>query len=210
MQLLSSNFSPYSTRVRILIAKQQHQVEITAPDFALRSPEFLAKYPLGKIPVLKLSDSEYLSESWAIMQYLDALSEQSLSPSAPLANARMHEWLRYVDQHLAPSLLPLFGQLLGGPAIDVDAQMQKVRAELDKGERLLSSNNRELKPLDLADIATAAVMYFVVATPAQFGEMNILKDFPKLSAWWQRVLQDPEIETGVSEMRQAFEGFLKK
>lgn len=54
-----------------------------------RTPEFLKKNPLGGLPVLELDDGSYLTESLAIMEYLE-----ELHPTPPMIGASALERAR--------------------------------------------------------------------------------------------------------------------
>jgi len=55
-----------------------------------RSADYLAVNPQGLLPTLELADGRYLSQSMAILEYLDeAHPEPSLLPAEPLARARV-------------------------------------------------------------------------------------------------------------------------
>lgn len=210
MKLYSTDFSPYSTRVRIQIRKKQLPVEISAPDLPLRTPEFYAKYPLGKVPLLVLDDDTVISESWAIMQYLESISNDiPLQPADAFEQAKMSERCRYADLHLAPALFALFGALMTGAKVDGETQLAAIFKELGKGNRLLA----ESKPLgernlDIADIAMAPVMYFTLATPKALGLTIDLSNYSNLNIWWDVVQKDADIAIGIEEMDAAFKGFM--
>jgi glutathione S-transferase len=56
-----------------------------------RTPEFLARFPLGRIPGVKLDDGRRLAESNAIIRYLARGSD--LLPDDAFAQAKVDEWL---------------------------------------------------------------------------------------------------------------------
>jgi glutathione S-transferase len=56
-----------------------------------RTPEFLAAFPLGRIPAVGFPDGSRLAESNAIIRYL--ARESSLLPADPFAQAKVDEWL---------------------------------------------------------------------------------------------------------------------
>ncbi len=67
----------------------------------LRSPEFLAKNPLGQIPLLEGPDGFSLSESMAICRYLDErYPEPTLFGEGPEDRARIHMWARRIEFQL--------------------------------------------------------------------------------------------------------------
>lgn len=211
MQLLSSDFSPYSTRVRIQIRKKGLPIEIVAPtNPALRTPEFADKYPMGKIPVLVLDDGTSLGESWAIMEYLEAVFDQvSLRPTDALGIAHINMLARYADLHLSPALFPMFLSLLTGNSVDVDKEMANLEKELNKGDKLLASlPDFRQRPLNIGDIALATNVLFAIETPKLFGRENILSSYHELNDWWQWVNQDAAVEQGIHEMSTAFNTYL--
>ena len=74
MKLIAGPVSPYSRKVRIVLAEKrmEYDLVIDSPaDPATRVPEF---NPLGKIPVLVLDDETTLFDSRVIVEYLDSAS----------------------------------------------------------------------------------------------------------------------------------------
>src|ERR1700691_3574825 len=65
-----------------------------------RMPEFLAKTPAGKLPVL-VDDDFVLTESVAIVLYLaDKYPEKGLLPAGARARAEAHRWLLFTATEL--------------------------------------------------------------------------------------------------------------
>lgn len=210
MRLLSSDFSPYSTRVRIQIRKKNLPIEICLPEPPLRTPEFLTKYPLGKIPVLELDDNRTIAESWAIMQYLeDAFPEVPLKSAKPFEAAQECMLARFADLHLGPALFPMFGSLLTGSKININHELKNIYRELDKGERLLETmSDFKQRDINLGDVALAPTMYFSTETPKMFDCIDLLANYPLLKSWWLWVQTDADVAQGVKEMNTAFHSFM--
>lgn len=75
MRLYSSKLSPWGQRVWMQIRLKDLPIErLGAPGGSLRSPEFMAINPLGKVPALVLSDGLALFDSPVICEYLDTIS----------------------------------------------------------------------------------------------------------------------------------------
>jgi glutathione S-transferase len=71
MKLIAAPVSPYSRKVRIVLAEKRidYEMIVDSPmDPATRVPDF---NPLGKIPVLVLDDETTLFDSRVIVEYLD-------------------------------------------------------------------------------------------------------------------------------------------
>ncbi len=74
MKLYDSSAAPNPRRVRIFLAEKGIDLPTEQVDIGKRmnlEPDFLAKNPLGKVPVLELDDGTYLSETVAICRYLE-------------------------------------------------------------------------------------------------------------------------------------------
>jgi glutathione S-transferase len=79
MKLYVSKYAPNPRRVSIFAAEKGIALETVVVDLfsgELKSPEFLAKNPLGRVPVLELDDGRTLSETRAICTYLEGLQPQ--------------------------------------------------------------------------------------------------------------------------------------
>lgn len=77
MKLYVSSFAPNPRRVTMFIAEKGIEgIETVPVDLAKlenRSEAFLAKNPLGKVPVLELDDGRVLTETRAICTYLEGI-----------------------------------------------------------------------------------------------------------------------------------------
>jgi glutathione S-transferase len=77
MKLYVSKFAPNPRRVQIFIAEKGiTDIDTVVVDLFngdIRTPEFLAKNPFGRVPVLELDDGRTLSETRAICTYLEGL-----------------------------------------------------------------------------------------------------------------------------------------
>ena len=82
MKLLEFTAAPNPRRVRVFLAEKginvpTEQVDITKA--ANREPAFLAKNPMGGVPILELDDGTVIAESVAICRYFE-----ELQPEPPL------------------------------------------------------------------------------------------------------------------------------
>ncbi len=81
-------------KVRLLA--RQAGVDLELKDYPLhggetRTPDFLAKNPNGRVPMLELDDGRCLPESGAILWYLS--SGTPYQPSDPWAQAEVLSWM---------------------------------------------------------------------------------------------------------------------
>lgn len=97
-----------------------------------REPGFLAKNPMGRVPVLEDGDVT-LFESQAIMRYLAAKhGAEDLWPTDPVARAPIDQWMEWAKVNVAPAVIyKVFWQLVRTSAADRDhARVAEGVAEL--------------------------------------------------------------------------------
>lgn len=101
MQIIDFAAAPNPKKLRVFVGEKGLKIPFEQVDLisgGTRTPEFLAKNPLGGVPILQLDDGSYLTESLAIMQYLDELHPTPpLIGTTPLERARTHEIERIID-----------------------------------------------------------------------------------------------------------------
>ncbi len=76
MKLYSYGTAPNPRKVKIFLAEKGLKYDLVEVDMMKgehKAPEFLAKNPSGKVPVLELDDGRFLAESIAICRYLESV-----------------------------------------------------------------------------------------------------------------------------------------
>jgi len=101
MKLYTFAFAPNPRRVHVYLAEKGIEMTLESVDIMAgqnRTPDFLAKNPLGGLPVLELDDGSHLTESLAIIQYLEELHpEKPMIGTTPLERARTREVERIAE-----------------------------------------------------------------------------------------------------------------
>jgi glutathione S-transferase len=180
-------------KVRLVLRQLGLSYELVELDIkrgATRTPEFLARNPNGRIPLLEMPGRGYLAESHAIIWYLAEGSP--LVPQDRLERARMWQWMCFEQYNLEPNI---------GTARFWIASLGKTEAELgEKLEEKRRNGNAALAVLEqglagreflvgggysLADIALYA--YTHVAPEGGFP----LDSYPAIRAWCGRVAAQP-------------------
>ena len=112
MKLYDSSTAPNPRRVRIFLAEKGIDIPTEQVDIGKRmnlEPDFLAKNPLGKVPVLELDDGTHLSETVAICRYLEGTH-----PTPPLMGvdpsdaAVVEMWQRRMEFEVANPIMQCF------------------------------------------------------------------------------------------------------
>ncbi|KUI57873.1 Elongation factor 1-gamma [Cytospora mali] len=164
---------PHNFRVqRASVIAALNGLELNIPeDFKMgvdnKSPEFLAKFPLGKVPVFEDSEGFRLSEASAIATYLAAsgpLADQLLGAD-PRTKAKIAEWTLYTNTELVanftPAVLMLFKFIpfdeakYNFSATVFQNSLAKVEAAVKDGKKFLVGEQ-----LTLADLEVAAALFF--------------------------------------------------
>lgn len=104
MKLYDHKSALNTRRVRIFLAEKGIEVPVetvSLEEHAHRSEDFLAKNPLGTLPLLELDDGEILTESIAICRYFEEISPQPpLFGTTPVERARVEMWNRRMELEL--------------------------------------------------------------------------------------------------------------
>ena len=152
------------------------------------TPEFLAKNPMGGVPVLETDTGEYLSESNAILTYL-AEGTRYL-PRDGMARAQVLRWLMFEQRYIQTSISRLRYWTLTGK---LDRFAHDVTTARALGNRALDILDGEFarRPFTAGPAYTIADMsifaYSHVAADANF-DLSARKN---LGAWFDRVRRQP-------------------
>jgi glutathione S-transferase len=112
VKLYDSKMAPNPRRVRIFLAEKGINVPSVQVDIGKaenREPPFLAKNPLGGVPILELDDGSVISESVAICRYFE-----ETQPEPPLLGrdardrALVEMWQRRMELELALPIMQCF------------------------------------------------------------------------------------------------------
>ena len=101
MKLYDSAMAPNPRRVRIFLAEKGIEVPTVQVNIGTaenRQPEFVAKNPLGTLPVLELDDGTTIAESVAICRYFEEQQpEPALMGTGAVERARVEMWQRRME-----------------------------------------------------------------------------------------------------------------
>ncbi|MCG8517537.1 MAG: glutathione S-transferase family protein [Pseudomonadales bacterium] len=103
MKIYESKVAPNPRRVRMFLAEKGLLEQVTFEELDLQggdnlTPEFAAKNPMKKVPVLELDDGTCIAETMAICRYFEELHPESpLMGRDPLEKAHIEQWLRWIE-----------------------------------------------------------------------------------------------------------------
>src|SRR3954462_15928080 len=106
MKLLAALISPYTRKVRVVLAEKKIECEMQIVDVSPADNPSNAHNPLGKSRTLGLDDSTALYDSRVIVELLDSFSPISrLIPGAPRDRVAERPWEAPADGVLDAGLL---------------------------------------------------------------------------------------------------------
>jgi glutathione S-transferase len=179
-------------KISLMLAHLGITVPVTALDILAtppetRRPEFLAKNPNGRIPLLELDDGSFLAESSAILYFL--ASGTPYLPDDALGRARALQWMFFEQYSHEPYVAVLkFWTLWGGLANkrpeDIALWKQRGQAAIDVMERHLAEHAWFTgERYGIADIALYAYTHSAGSVGFAIG--------PAVAAWLARVQVQP-------------------
>jgi glutathione S-transferase len=104
MKLYETRIAPNPRRVRMFLAEkglldQVECVEVDLQKGENLTPEFSARNPMKKVPVLELDDGDCIAETMAICRYFETLHPDvtPLLGRNPREMAHIEQWTRWID-----------------------------------------------------------------------------------------------------------------
>ena len=180
-----------------------------------QSEDFLRISPRGKIPVLETPDG-FISETSAILDYLEDCGGTPLLPADPFARAQVRSLAREIELYIELPARLGYSQAFFGVSVP-EALLARCKSELLAGVATLKRHGR-FSPYVAGEALSVADLYFLysldlacVVAHKLFG-LDLLADFPAARTLLERLNQNPHVqriaEQKVAEM-PAFLAFVK-
>lgn len=186
--------APNPTRVRLYLAEKAaagtrlpvEEVSVNLVKGEQRGAAHRARNPLGKLPVLELDDGSFLTESLAIVEYLEELHpEPPLIGRDPRERARVRELERIAEISVlrpvagvvhatrSPLGLPASPELAAHWREQLPAGLARLDAVLADGRPFLAGERPTI-----ADCTLQAALQF-----GRFGEVELDPGFAHVARW---------------------------
>lgn len=194
MKLLASLASPYTRKVRIVLAEKRIDCDLEVVDVNPPENPVNAHNPLGKVPTLVLDDGAALFDSRVIVEFLDSVSPISrLIPEDNRERVAVRRWEALADGVLDAGLLVRYEALRPAgerSASWTERQLGKARRGLalmaiELGERGWCHGER----YSLADIAYGCTLGWVEFRKP--GGLDWRSEFPALARHYEKLLERP-------------------
>jgi glutathione S-transferase len=182
MKLLASLASPYTRKVRVVLAEKKIDCEMELVDVAPVDNPVNPHNPLGKIPTLMLDDGAALYDSRVIVEFLDQASPLNrLIPADVRERVQVRRWEALADGVVDAGILVRGGFQLEKQIPRMHRGMARLAAELDGrawccGERY-----------SLADIALGCCVGWLGFRKP--GDVDWQAEYPALARRYARLLE---------------------
>jgi glutathione S-transferase len=188
----------YVQRAMIVACELDINLQRTDIDLANKPDWFIAISPTGKVPLLRVFDSDgsqhILFESAAICEFLDETAPRRLLPAVPLQRARERAWVEFASGTLAV-IAGLYN------AVDVssfDERVVGLKERFTKVEAQIDGPWFAGAVFGLVDAAFAPIFRYLDAFEALMA-LELVTELPKVSAWRSRLAAQPSVIAAVGE-----------
>jgi glutathione S-transferase len=184
MQLLASLASPYTRKVRVVLAEKKIDFDLELVDVAPAENPVNAHNPLGKIPTLVLDDGTALYDSRVIVEFLDHVSPLNrLIPADFRERMQVRRWEALADGVLDAGILVRNGFQVEKQVARIRRALARLAAELEgrawcHGERY-----------SLADVALGCCIGWLGFRKP--GNVDWPSEYPVLARHYQKLLERP-------------------
>jgi glutathione S-transferase len=179
-------------KLRLLLEQLGHEyrwVEVDSSKGETRTPEYLAKNPNGRVPMLELEDGRILVESNAILCYL-AEGTRYLPADAWL-RAQALSWM-FFEQYSHEPYIAVARFICGWTPLDSPrrADLPRLRERGNQALAVMETHLQSAAWFTGADYGIADIALFAYTDVAHQGGFD-LAAFPQVSAWLARVRATP-------------------
>ncbi|KAJ3092091.1 Elongation factor 1-gamma [Quaeritorhiza haematococci] len=201
---------PNNPRVaKVLIAAKYNGLEVEVAPVEMgvtnKSADFLAKFPLGKVPAFETPDGFTLFESNAIAYYVAASKQgtQLLGKDAKEA-AKIQQWIAMADNELSPAQATWIYPIMGW----IPANEQNTQKAKEDTKKVLTTLNKHLlkktflvgESITLADITvvTSLLTFYKLVFDPSFRA-----PFKNVTRWFTTCINQPFFKEVVGEVKFA-------
>jgi glutathione S-transferase len=191
MKLLASPLSPYTRKVRIVLAEKRIDCDLQTVDVNPVENAVNAHNPLGKIPVLVLDDGTAVYDSRVIVEFLDGKSPISrLIPEDLRDRIAVRRWEALADGVLDAGLLVRY-ESLRDKNEQSKAWSDKQLARMKRGMEQMASELSERQwchgeRYSLGDIAVGCCLGWLGFRKP--GDVDWHKGYPVLARHYEKLM----------------------
>jgi glutathione S-transferase len=176
------------------IGREHRWIETDSAHGATRTPEFLAKNPNGRVPILEREDGSVLAESNAILCWLaegTPDSREKFFGGDAWQRAQTLSWM-FFEQYSHEPYIAVARFICGWTPLDSPRRADLPRLR-ERGRQALAVMEKHLAThawFSSADYGIADIALFAYTHCAGDGGFD-LSAYPAIRGWLQRVMQQP-------------------
>lgn len=193
-------FSPSGNchKVRLLLeqlGREYQWIEVDSSKGETRTPEFLAKNPNGRVPIIELDDGRVMAESNAILFWLaegTAASRWNFLPDDRWQKAQALSWM-FFEQYSHEPWIAVARFIRGWTAPDSPRRAELPKCH-ERGYQALAVMERHLSAhawFTGSDYGIADIALFAYTDVAADGGFD-LAPYPAIRDWLARVRKTPD------------------
>ncbi len=198
LTLISHHLCPYVQRAAIALSEKGVPFERITIDLADKPDWFKALSPLGKVPLLRVSEpgkqDGMIFESAVILEYLEDTQAPALHPADPLERARHRSWIEF-----GSAILNAIGRLYNAKdeavfakeAAEIGALFDRVEAELADGPYFAGA------AFSLVDAVFGPIFRYLDLFEAA-ADLRLIDGRARVAAWRAALAARPSVQTAVA------------
>jgi glutathione S-transferase len=209
LRLCGIHLSNYHNKVRLALLEKGVAFEEDATCKPSQKEEWLARSPVGKVPILEF-DGGSLAESQVICEYLeDTYPQVPLYPKDPIAKARARELITVIELHMELVARRLYGGVFFGGTFS-DETKKEVERDLAKGVRAFAKLAKfdpfiAGEDFGLADCSAFVNLPLITMTTKLAYGKDALEGIPHVKPYLKMLGERPHFKTVNADRKIASE-----
>ncbi|MBL3555841.1 MULTISPECIES: glutathione S-transferase family protein [Marinobacter] len=199
MKILETKTAPNPRRVRMFMSEKgllekAEFVEVDLLKGENLTPEYAARNPMKKVPVLELDDGTCISETMAICRYFEESypDTPSLLGDTPLEKALVEQWLRWIEFSLSMPTGMCFQHTTGyfkDRMNPIKEWGEECRTMVEKFLHFLDKQLDGREYICCDRFTAADINAFTSVAFARVVDIRIKPEQTHLQAWYDRIKQ---------------------
>ncbi|KAM9323790.1 glutathione S-transferase omega-1-like [Gastrophryne carolinensis] len=191
IRVYSMRFCPFAHRARLILAAKRIKHEVVNINLKDKPDWYFKKNPSGAVPAIETPDGKIVYESAVVCEYLDEVFPGvRLMPSDPYEKAQGRMLLEQYSGVISEFYKIIFSMANNE---DVDKSYDQLEEKLRTLEELLIKKNTLYFGGDAVAMVDYLMWPWFERFPA-FGLTTSFSKFPHVSAWNDRMMQDPAVQ----------------
>ncbi len=200
MKIYETKTAPNPRRVRMFMAEKgllekAEFVQIDLLKGENLTPEYAARNPMKKVPVMELDDGTCISETMAICRYFEeSYPETPLLGRSPLEKAKIEQWLRWIEYYFFMPTGMCFQHTSGyfkDRMNPIKEWGEECRVTVEKFFHFLNKELAEREYICGEAFTAADINAFTTVDFNKVNNIRIQPDQTHLQAWYDRIKARP-------------------